>query len=58
VTVCPAASTPPGIEAADKPGALDHLRSDVGIVCAKSAPIAIAISCEDIPKPDWSPANP
>jgi beta-lactamase class A len=47
-----------GIEVADKHGALDHLRSDVGIVYAKSAPIAIAISCEDIPKPDWSPDNP
>ena len=47
-----------GIEVADKPGALDRLRSDVGIVYAKSAPIAIAISCEDIPKPDWSPDNP
>ncbi len=47
-----------GIEVADKPGALDRLRSDVGIVYAKSAAIAIAISCEDMPKPDWSPDNP
>jgi beta-lactamase class A len=47
-----------GVEVADKPGALDHLRSDVGIVFAKSAPVAIAITCEDIPKADWSPDNP
>jgi beta-lactamase class A len=46
------------VDVADKPGALDHLRSDVGIVFAKSAPVAIAISCEDIPKVDWSPDNP
>ncbi|HZL56763.1 MAG TPA: serine hydrolase [Bryobacteraceae bacterium] len=47
-----------GIEVADKPGALDRLRSDVGIVYAKSGPVAIAISCEDMPKADWSPDNP
>jgi beta-lactamase class A len=46
------------IDVADKPGALDHLRSDIGIVFAKTAPIAIAITCSDIPKPDWSPDNP
>jgi beta-lactamase class A len=47
-----------GIEVADKPGALDHLRSDVGIVFSQAGPVAIAITCEDIPKPDWSPDNP
>ncbi len=46
------------VDVADKPGALDHLRSDVGIVFAKDAPIAIAITCADMPKPDWSPDNP
>jgi beta-lactamase class A len=46
------------IDVADKPGALDHLRSDVGIVFAKTAPVAIAITCSDMPKPDWSPDNP
>lgn len=44
-------------DVADKPGALDHLRSDVGIVYAKSAPVAIAITCEAMPKVDWSPDN-
>jgi len=46
-----------GIDVADKPGALDHLRSDVGIVYAKSGPVAMAIWCEEIPKVDWSPDN-
>ena len=47
-----------GIEVADKPGALEHLRSDVGIVYAQAAPVAIAITCDGIPKGDWSPDNP
>jgi len=46
-----------GIDVADKPGALDHLRSDVGIVYSKSGPVAMAIWCEEIPKVDWSPDN-
>ena len=46
-----------GIDVADKPGALDHLRSDVGIVFSKGGPVAIAITCEEIPKIDWSPDN-
>lgn len=46
-----------GIEVADKNGALDHLRSDVGIVYTKSGPVALAITCEDMPKVDWSPEN-
>ena len=46
-----------GVEVADKPGALDHLRSDVGIVYSKAGPIAMAIWCEEIPKVDWSPDN-
>jgi beta-lactamase class A len=49
---------PLGIDVADKNGALDRLRSDIGIVYAKAAPIAIAITCEDMPKSDWSPDNP
>ncbi len=46
-----------GIEVADKVGALDHLRSDVGIVYSKAGPVAIAITCEELPKVDWSPDN-
>ena len=44
-------------DVADKPGALDHLRSDVGIVYSKAGPVAIAITCYDIPKVDWSADN-
>jgi beta-lactamase class A len=43
---------------ANKAGALDHLRSDVGIVYSKGGRIAIAISCDDIPQVDWSSDNP
>jgi hypothetical protein len=46
-----------GIEVADKNGALDHLRSDVGIVYSKTGAVAIAITCDEIPKIDWSPGN-
>jgi len=46
-----------GIEVADKVGALDHLRSDVGIVYSKAGPVAIAITCDEIPKANWSPDN-
>jgi beta-lactamase class A len=43
---------------ANKAGALDHLRSDVGIVYSKGGRIAIAITCDDIPQVDWTPDNP
>jgi beta-lactamase class A len=42
---------------ANKFGALDHLRSDVGIVYAKGNRIAMAITCDDIPKIDWTADN-
>ena len=45
-------------KAANKTGALDRLRSDVGIVNAPGGRIAMAITCEDIPKIDWSADNP
>src|SRR5205814_8154517 len=35
---------------ASKSGALDQLRSDVGIVYSKQGPIAMAITVEDIPQ--------
>jgi hypothetical protein len=34
---------------ANKAGALDRLRSDVGIVYSKGGRIAIAITCDDMP---------
>jgi beta-lactamase class A len=43
---------------ASKSGALDHLRSDVGIVYSKHGPIAMAITVEDIPDIDYTPDNP
>jgi beta-lactamase class A len=42
----------------NKSGALDALRSDVGIVYEKNGPIVMAITVDGMPKPDWSPDNP
>jgi beta-lactamase class A len=42
---------------ANKTGSLDALRSDLGIVYTKSARIAMAITVDGIPKPDWTPDN-
>ncbi len=47
-----------GIEMATKPGALDQLRSDVGILYTKRGRIAMAITCDDIPEADWTVENP
>ena len=43
---------------ASKSGALDHLRSDVGIIYSKQGPIAMAITVEGIPEIDYTPDNP
>ena len=43
---------------ANKTGALEALRSDLGIVYAKTGKVAMAITVDGIPKPDWSPDNP
>jgi beta-lactamase class A len=43
---------------ANKTGALDALRSDVGIVYSKGGRIAMAITVDGMPKPNWSPDNP
>ncbi len=47
-----------GVKIVNKTGALDALRSDVGIVYSPGGRIAIAITVDGIPKPDWSPDNP
>lgn len=47
----------PDITVAHKTGALDHLRSDVGIIYSKRGPIAIAITVEGIPQVDYGPDN-
>ncbi len=47
-----------GVEMATKPGALDRLRSDVGIIYARRGRIAMAITCDDLPDVDWTVDNP
>jgi beta-lactamase class A len=47
-----------GVKIVNKTGALDALRSDVGIVYSPGGRIAMAITVDGIPKPDWSPDNP
>jgi beta-lactamase class A len=47
-----------GIETATKPGALDALRSNIGIFYTKRGRIAMAITCDDMPEIDWSVDNP
>jgi len=47
-----------GVKIVNKTGALDALRSDVGIVYSPGGRIAIAITVDGIPQPDWSPENP
>lgn len=42
---------------ANKAGALDHLRADVGIVYSKRGRIAMAVYCDGIPQVDWSSDN-
>jgi beta-lactamase class A len=46
------------METATKPGALDALRSDIGILYTKRGRIAMAITCDDLPTIDWSVDNP
>jgi hypothetical protein len=43
---------------ATKYGALDHLRSAIGIIYSKKGRIAMAITCDEIPEVDWSVDNP
>ena len=49
--------TPEELVVASKHGALDALRSDVGIVYDKGGPIAMAITVDDMPETDYSPDN-
>jgi hypothetical protein len=43
---------------ATKYGALDRLRSSIGIIYSKKGKIAMAISCDDMPEIIWSVDNP
>jgi beta-lactamase class A len=47
-----------GIKLASKAGALDALRSDVAILYTPGGRIAMAITCDGMPEPFWSPDNP
>jgi beta-lactamase class A len=46
------------VEMASKYGALDRLRSAVGILYMKNGKVAIAISCDDMPETMWSVDHP
>lgn len=43
---------------ATKSGALDALRSNVGIIYHPRGRIALAVTCDDMPEPNWSIDNP
>jgi beta-lactamase class A len=43
---------------ASKSGALDHLRSDVGIIYSPGGRIALAITVDGLPQMEYSPDNP
>ena len=43
---------------ANKSGALDALRSDVGIVYTAHGPVAMAITVDGMPEPNWTEDNP
>jgi beta-lactamase class A len=47
-----------GVPIASKHGALDRLRSDVGIIYTKRGPIAMAITADDMPDVNWTDDNP
>jgi beta-lactamase class A len=47
-----------GTPVANKTGALDALRSDVGIVYAKSGKVAMAITVDGMPSYGYTPDNP
>jgi beta-lactamase class A len=47
-----------GVSIANKTGALDALRSEVALVYSKGGRVAMAVTVDDMPKPEWSPDNP
>lgn len=46
-----------GIQMATKSGALDALRSNIGIIYSKRGRIAMAITCDNMPDIDWTADN-
>jgi hypothetical protein len=47
-----------GVDLANKTGALDALRADVGILYSPRGRIAMAIYCDDMPEVAWTVDNP
>jgi beta-lactamase class A len=43
---------------ATKSGALDALRSNVGVIYHPRGRIALAVTCDDMPEPEWTADNP
>jgi len=43
---------------ATKSGALDALRSNIGIIYHTRGRIALAVTCDDMPEPNWTADNP
>jgi len=48
----------PGVTIANKTGALDALRSEVALVYSRGGKVAMAITVDEMARPDWSPDNP
>jgi hypothetical protein len=48
---------PEDLRIVSKHGALDALRSDVGIVYSRGGPVAMAITVDEMPATDYSPDN-
>jgi beta-lactamase class A len=48
----------PDLSIASKYGALDRLRSSIGIIYSKQGRIAMAITCDEMPEVMWSVDNP
>lgn len=46
------------IPKATKSGALDALRSNVGLIYHPRGRIALAVTCDDMPEPNWTADNP
>ena len=46
------------IPRATKSGALDALRSNVGLIYHPRGRIVLAITCDDMPEPNWTADNP
>jgi beta-lactamase class A len=46
------------VDKATKSGALDALRSNVGVIYHPRGRIVLAVTCDDMPEPEWTADNP